>query len=945
MKFAYKFQNLLGTVYRKGNLQFTPDGNSVISPVGNRITIYDLKNNKVKSLTLESRFNYTALDMSPNGALLLAINEIGEAQMISTVSFTVVCTHKFTSRVSCVKFSPDGRYFVVCDNNTVFIFKTPGQLTGEYGSFALKMLFRGAHDDVISADWSTDSRVVVVGSRDNCTRVYGIDRFKHFRTTVLGGHTDAIVGCFFEENAMHVNSICRNGQLCIWEANLELKDLIPMDKVPEEPTEKRQRAEEDDEFAEEKDYEREKEVNVEESLGDAVEEDDERDKLGKVIPKDVKEEEKKLRYKRILRFFLADEARKENPQAFLTASAYHKKTRILVSAFSTGAFYLHELPEVNLIHSLSISDYQIDTATFNGTGDWIALGVAGVGQLLVWEWQSENYVMKQQGHSSDMSCLAYSPDGQFIATGGEDGKVKIWNLHTGFCFVTFSDHAGPVTAVEFSRNRKFLISASLDGTVRAFDMLRQRNFRTFTTPQPTQFSSVALDCSGELIAAGSQDVFEIYVWSVKLGKLLEVLSGHEAPVVALAFSPIPTSSTLVSGSWDKTLKVWNCLETSADHESIDLMSDAVAVAFHPAGEEVAVATINGNISVFHAKSAQQVALIEGRSDLGSGVSEVDVVTAKKNLQGKCFTTISYSADGDCILAAGKSKNICIYHVKEDMLLRKFEMTQNQSLDGLSDFLNRRQLSEFGNLALVEQREPLEGGNVTIRLPGVQTGDMATRNFKPEFRVTCVRFSPTGLTWAAACTEGLMVYSLDKGLVFDPYHLSQEVTPRAARDLMGKQEFSSALIMALKLNETALIHQVIESVPLRDVKLIVRSLPEEFGARLGEIVAQLLMGTPHVQFYLQWACEVITWFGPKETVLPHHTLLALHQSLSRKYETLSKVCDFNRYTMRVLKSVANVRAAQEEVPDAEDAEMQLISVDNEQEMAGSDHESSSEGDEE
>lgn len=39
----FQFNNLLGTVYRKGNLTFTPDGNSVISPVGNRITIYDLK--------------------------------------------------------------------------------------------------------------------------------------------------------------------------------------------------------------------------------------------------------------------------------------------------------------------------------------------------------------------------------------------------------------------------------------------------------------------------------------------------------------------------------------------------------------------------------------------------------------------------------------------------------------------------------------------------------------------------------------------------------------------------------------------------------------------------------------------------------------------------------------------------------------------------------------
>lgn len=81
-----------------------------------------------------------------------------------------------------------------------------------------------------------------------------------------------------------------------------------------------------------------------------------------------------------------------------------------------------------------------------------------------------------------------------------------------------------------------------------------------------------------------------------------------------------------------------------------------------------------------------------------------------------------------------------------------------------EFINRRNLTEFGNMALVEQREELEGGNIPIRLPGVQKGDMAARNFKPEVKVFCVKFSPTGQAFAAACTEGLCIYTLDKGRI-------------------------------------------------------------------------------------------------------------------------------------------------------------------------------------
>lgn len=136
---------------------------------------------------------------------------------------------------------------------------------------------------------------------------------------------------------------------------------------------------------------------------------------------------------------------------------------------------------------------------------------------------------------------------------------------------------------------------------------------------------------------------------------------------------------------------------------------------------------------------------------------------------------------------------------------------------MQDYINRRNITEFGNMALIEQRDQLEGGNVTVRLPGVQKGDMASRSFKPEIRVYSVRFSPTSQSWAAATTEGLLLFALDKGIVFDPFNLSLEVTPKAARDCVRRKEFSGALIMALKLNETNLIQDVIEQIPYMESK--------------------------------------------------------------------------------------------------------------------------------
>lgn len=51
---------------------------------------------------------------------------------------------------------------------------------------------------------------------------------------------------------------------------------------------------------------------------------------------------------------------------------------------------------------------------------------------------------------------------------------------------------------------------------------RYRNFRTLTSPHPAQFSTLAVDVSGELVSAGAQDSFEIFLWSMQTGRLLEV---------------------------------------------------------------------------------------------------------------------------------------------------------------------------------------------------------------------------------------------------------------------------------------------------------------------------------------------------------------------------------------------------------------------------------------
>eukprot|EP00795_Rhopilema_esculentum_P000504 gene504-10184_t len=617
-------------------------------------------------------------------------------------------------------------------------------------------------------------------------------------------------------------------------------------------------------------------------------------------------------------FFLQD-------HADLNSVQYHKKSKILVAGFSTGVFMLYELPDFIQIHALSISQHHISSIAISPSSEWLAFGSSSLGQLLVWEWQSETYILKQQGHFYDMNVLAYSTDGQLIATGGDDGKVKVWNTVSGFCFVTFHEHTSGVTGVAFNQNNKVVLSSSLDGTVRAFDMTRYRNFRTFASPRPAQFSCLALESSGEIVAAGSVNSFEIFVWSMQTGRLLEILSGHEGPVSSLAFNP--SQAILYSASWDKTLKVWDVFAQSSAKETLPLGTDALAVAVRPDGVEIAVATLDGQLTFWRPTIAMQTGSIEGRSALGSGRRRTDKVTTKKMESGKCFTTLCYSADGTCVLAGGKSKFISIFHVEQQILLRKFEISRNRSLDGMQEMLNSANMTEAGPLDLVDDQG---SDKEDIVLPGVMKGDMSSRKVSPEIQTKCVRFSPTGRAWAAATTEGLMLYSLNSSIAFTPYDLEMDTTVEQTVELLAKNELGRALVCSLRLNEDSLVKRVMESIKPDDIQGICQSMTESFAVQLLNHVAKQLESSGHLEFYLIWTKQLLFTWGKyiKENSLEVMPLLInLQKSLARTSEDLGRLCDGNIYALDYLLKMKLKTSVKDQDTGTEAVQIETLNAGN------------------
>lgn len=564
--------------------------------------------------------------------------------------------------------------------------------------------------------------------------------------------------------------------------------------------------------------------------------------------------------------------------------------------------------------------------TLNKSGEWLAFGASKLGQLLVWEWQSESYILKQQGHFDSINALVYSPDGQRIITTADDGKIKVWDTLSGFCIVTFTEHASSVTACEFAKRGNVLFTSSLDGSIRAWDLIRYRNFRTFTALTRLSFSSVAVDPSGEVVCAGSLDSFDIHIWSVQTGQLLDQLSGHEGPVASLAFAP--SGDVVVSGSWDHTVRIWSIFGRTQTSEPIQLQADVLRVAFRPDSKQLAVSTLDGQLTFWSVSEASQEAGVDGRRDVSGGRKISDRRTAANVVGTKSFECIAYSTDGSCVIAGGNSKYICLYDVQSCAFIKKFTVSVNLSLEGTQEFLNSRNLTEAGPRGLIDiQGEASDlGDRIDRTLPGATRGDLSVRRTRPEVRVPAVAFSPTGRAFCAASTEGLLVYSLDDALQFDPFDLDVNITPASTLQAIKEKEFLLALIMAFRLNEPLLIRRVYEAIPVTDVNLLVKELPIVYLARLLRFVAQATDESPHLEFNLRWIAALLHAHGPY--LKDHATSFAselrtVQKAIAKIQLELARLADDNVYALDYLLARPLLPA----VADHEPKEIPLMMNDN------------------
>jgi len=540
-----------------------------------------------------------------------------------------------------------------------------------------------------------------------------------------------------------------------------------------------------------------------------------------------------------------------NKHGKLQSASFTLNGKLLAIGFEAGFLVMFDVQLFEQKKIINVSNFSLNMCKLGDHSDWITLADDKSGRLLVWDWVDEVCICRRGGHEVSVSSSTFSSDSSIIVTGSHDNKVRVWNTCSGECVKMFDYHSMPVTAVCFMYSDKVILSASKDGTVRAYDLFRSRNFRVLATNEKCQLGNLAVDSISDMVCAGSLDTFNIYMWSIRSGRILEIFAGHEAPISTICLSG---GSLLISGSWDKTVRLWDIFK-GKQTEMLEHTSDILSIATRFDSEQIAVATGDGHIVLWNKRNAEIVGTLENTTE------ELKYRRGEVQDKENAFQSIIYNSDGTLIYAAGIGLCIIIFDVVSRSVIRRL---------------------------------------------GLQYNHIILRGQAETQIVKSLSLSPDGSTLSVSTPMGVATYQKVMKTIFPSFENSfyeENVNTKSVLIAIEARNYTAALLMILRVKtDVNFTMAIINCIPISQVREVVHAVPDKLKERLLKIIlSRFVEDGSHIQYLLYWLHFLLA--RNHEDLSEVTQSESIHTILATKRDQVSICVESNNSTLAYLSEVA------------------------------------------
>ncbi|WP_306920810.1 nSTAND1 domain-containing NTPase [Streptomyces luteogriseus] len=263
----------------------------------------------------------------------------------------------------------------------------------------------------------------------------------------------------------------------------------------------------------------------------------------------------------------------------------------------------------------------VGSPAFSPDGDTIATG-GEKGNVLFWDARTYRKIDELQVYRNvdgAYPSLEFSPDGRTLAvtvtvTGfgtrnSDKSEVQLWDVREKRRTATLKGHTGYVQSLAFSPDGDTLATGASDSTTRLWDVGTHRSLTTLTGQKNTVFA-LAFSPDGRTLVSGSYDR-SIWLWDVRNRMALTVLNSHTGSVDALAFSP--DGAILASGSTDATVRLWGMRAGQPRATFAGPRSSGSPAAYSPNGKVLATGDGDGTVHLHDARTGRALGRLTGHT--------------------------------------------------------------------------------------------------------------------------------------------------------------------------------------------------------------------------------------------------------------------------------------------------------------------------------------------